>query len=72
MNKSVKPRVMPVKQIALPSGDHVGLKISSSSAMAISRRLSPLATSKTTSVGFPAATVAMASCWLTASQAPAE
>ena len=63
---------MPVKQIARPSGDQVGLKISSTSGSGTSRSLFPLCASKIASAGRPEVTVAIAMRWLAASHAPAE
>jgi hypothetical protein len=63
---------MPVKQIDRPSGDQVGLKISSTPGTFSSRSRSPLWASKIARAGRPLAIVAIASRRLSASQAPAE
>ena len=63
---------MPVKQMAWPSGAQVGLRISSTSGIWISRSHRPLCASKIASAGRPDVTVATAICWLALSHAPAE
>ena len=70
--RSEDPPFNPENAIRVPSGDQVGVNISSTSGTGISRATLPPGMSNTISIATPSRTVAKANCFPVRSQPPAD